>query len=887
MSGFPALVVLAFILVLPDDAAGQEPYRNPDLPVEERVQDLLDRMTMEEKFWQLFMIPGDLSDADADRYRHGIFGFQISTVAREADAAGQMLEYGSSGSARQAAEKINDIQRYFVRETRLGIPIIPFDEGLHGLVREGATAFPQAIGLAATWDTTLVASVARSIASEMRSRGIRQVLSPVLNLARDVRWGRTEETYGEDPYLTSTMGLAFVRAFEQAGVVATPKHFVANVGAGGRDSYPIHFSERHLEDVYFPAFRTAVEEAGARSVMMAYNSVDGVPATASPWLMRDILKREWGFDGFIISDASGTGGSVVPHDTATDYADAGAKAITAGLDVIFQTSYDHNELFLPAFEQGLIDPAVIDEAVARVLRVKFELGLFEDPYIDPLAAARMNGHPDHRALALEAARASIVLLRNEQSVLPLDPAIGSLAVIGKDAAHVRLGGYSGPGNDPVSILDGLRQQLGDERVQYAAGPGRTSTEYVPIPTDYLFEPGSETDHGLTAEYFDNPWLDGPPLVRRTDSQIDFGWTLYSPDPSLPFDWYSARWQGGLMVPSPGTYRLGIEGNDGYRLYLDDSLLVDNWAKRSYGAVLKDVELTAGVHDVRIEYFESTGNARLKLVWDHGVTDRSRALIAEGTALAERSDAAIVVVGIEEGEFRDRSSLRLPGRQEELIRAVAETGKPTIVVVVGGSAVTMNDWLNEVDGLLYAWYPGEAGGEAVTDVLFGEVNPAGRLPITFPLSEGQLPLTYDHRPTGRGDDYVDLSGQPLFPFGFGLSYTSFEYADLDIEQNPSTSTASVTVRCTIRNAGDRAGDEVVQLYIRDELASTVRPVMELKGFGRIHLAPGESRVVSFTLGQEHLRMLDNNMEWTVEPGAFRIMVGRSSKDIRLRGILEVR
>lgn len=871
----------------PSLARGQQPYQNPDLPVERRVEDLLERMTLEEKFWQLFMIPGELGE-NPERYRHGLFGFQIATRAQGEGAAEQMLDAESSGPARRVAEKINRIQRYFVEETRLGIPILPFDEALHGLVQDGATAFPQAIGLAATWDTTLVGEVSRAIARETRSRGIRQVLSPVLNIARDVRWGRVEETYGEDPYLTSMMGLAFVRAFEQTGVITTPKHFVANVGAGGRDSYPIYFSERRLEDVYFPAFKTAIQQGGARSIMMAYNSVNGVPATTNRRLMRERLKQAWGFDGHIISDASATGGSIVLHDTAPDYEVATRRAIEAGLDVIFQTAYDHHELFWPAFEQGSIDSTAINDAVRRVLRAKFELGLFEDPYVDPEDAARWNGHDSHRELALEAARESIVLLKNENETLPLSPQTESVAVIGPDAKEVRLGGYSGPGIDKVSILEGIQQRLGDANVRYARGPGRETVEYVPIPSEHLVVPDSAgTPHDLAARYYDNPRLEGPPAVTRTDEQIDFGWTLHPPAGPLRDGWYSARWDTELRVPEPGTYRLGLEGNDGFRLYLNDSLLIDQWRKQSYRTVVKAVSLTKPTYDLRVEFNERTRDGQIRLLWDHGVAANWQAQIDEAVAAARQSETAVVVAGIEEGEFRDRGSLALPGHQEELIRQVAATGTPTVVAIVGGSAVTMDGWLEEVEGVLDVWYPGEVGGHALADVLFGDYNPAGRLPITFPKTEGQLPLYYNHKPTGRGNDYLNLTGEPLFPFGFGLSYTTFEYADLRVDPDTTAPSGTATVRCTVRNTGPRAGDEVVQLYIRDVLASTARPVQELKGFRRVHLAPGEEKTVTFELSPDHLQMLNREREWVVEPGTFRIMVGRSSKDIRLRGTLEVR
>jgi len=342
----------------------------------------------------------------------------------------------------------------------------------------------------------------------------------------------------------------------------------------------------------------------------------------------------------------------------------------------------------------------------------------------------------------------------------------------------------------------------------------------------------------------------------------------------------------LSVPAGGVRRIGVEGNDGYRLYVDDILVIDNWRKQSYGTRLATVALRGGTaHAIRLEYFESTGNARVKLVWDAGVRDDWRAKIDSAVALARRSDVAVVVAGIEEGEFRDRASLGLPGHQQELIRSVARTGKPTIVVLVGGSAITM-PWLDEVGAVVDVWYPGEAGGTAVADVLFGDANPAGRLPITFPMAEGQLPLRYNHKPTGRGDDYVDLTGQPLFPFGFGLSYTTFEYSNLVIEPATMGTTGSARVRFTITNTGDRAGDEVAQLYVRDVLATVARPVMQLAGFERIRLGPGESKTLTLVLANEQLRMLDADMRWVVEPGVFRVMVGGSSRDIRLRGELLV-
>jgi beta-glucosidase len=823
-----------------------------------RTADLIRRMTVEEKFWQLFMLPGSLDDSTHD-YSHGVFGLQVPPAP----------------TARADAERINAIQRYFVQNTRLKVPIIPFEEAVHGLRRPGATMFPQAIALAATWDTALVGRVAVAIARETRSRGIRQVLSPIVNIASDVRWGRVEETYGEDPYLASAMTGVYVTAMERAGVITTPKHFVANVGDGGRDSWPIGLDERTLAEVHYPPFRAALA-AGARSVMTAYNSVDAVPATQNRRLLTETLKTRWGFRGFVISDASATGGATVLHLTEPNTPAAAQHAFQAGLDVVFQSSWPEHRPYLDAFRRGLIPGPVVDSALARVLRAKEQLGLFQNPFANPDSAAHWNGHRDHLALAREAAAAAVVLLKNDGATLPLRRET-SVAVIGVDAVEARLGGYSAPGVAPVSILDGLRAQLGD-RVRYAPGPGRLTPSTTTIPASHL---------KLSASFFSNPWLQGDAVITRPESTVNVRWTFNRPARGLTTDWYSARWQGTLTVGMDAVGQLGAEGTDGWRLFLDGRLLIDNWRKQSAGTRLADVSLAPGsTHDIRLEYFETTGNAHLRLVWDAGASSTWQGQTDSAAALAKRSDVAIIVAGIEEGEFRDRAFLRLPGHQEALIRAVAATGKPTVVVLIGGSAITM-PWLDDADAVLMAWYPGEAGGHGLADVLLGQVSPAGRLPITFPVAEGQLPLVYNHRPTGRGDDYLDLSGQPLFPFGFGLSYTSFTYSALRIEPDTIAPGGTATVRFRVRNTGSRAGDEVVQLYVRDLLASVARPVIALQGFARIRLAPGEEREVTLRLGPNELGLLDQNLRQAVEPGTFRIYVGASSRDIRLRGELQIR
>ncbi|MCX2450012.1 glycoside hydrolase family 3 C-terminal domain-containing protein [Pedobacter sp. PLR] len=859
-------------------------YKNPAAPIDKRVSDLLSRMTPEEKFWQLFMIPGDLDGVDKNRYKNGIFGLQVSAVSQGGGGAGQMLSYNTKENAYTLAKKVNAIQRYFMKETRLGIPIIAFDEALHGLVRKGATAFPQAIALAASFNPAMMGQVAGTIAKETKLRGIRDILTPVINIASDVRWGRTEETYGEDPFLSSQMGLAFISAFEGQGIITTPKHFVANVGDGGRDSYPIHFNDRLMEEIYFPPFKAAIQQGKSRSLMTAYNTFDGTPATSNRYLLTQKLKKEWGFKGFVISDAGAVGGANVLHYTAKDYDEATRQAIIAGLDVIFQTEFDHYKLFINPFLDGSIPQQRIDDAVSRVLTAKFELGLFENPYVSEQEAQKAVDDQSHKAIAKQAALQSFVLLKNENSVLPLKH-IKNILVVGEDAIESRLGGYSGTGNGTVSIVEGLKKRgAGKVNVTYSKGSSRNPVVYVPVAKQFL---KADTAQGLFGEYFDNLNLSGDPVFTKTDQQIDFMWTLFSPDKRLATDQYSIRWKGTIKVPKSGTYQIGLEGNDGYRFYLDGKLVIDQWEKRSYHTQLVPFSFDQDKsYEIRVEFKEPKGNAHIKLIWNYEVPDQQAKDLAEAVKLAENADVIVVAAGIKEGEFLDRALLNLPGNQEQLIQAMEKSGKPVVVLLVGGSAITMDSWLKDAAAVLNIWYPGEEGGHAVAETLFGDYNPAGRLPITYPVHESQLPLVYNHKPTGRGDDYNNLSGEPLFPFGFGLSYTTFEYKDLKLSKKSISGAERVTADFTLKNTGSYDGDEVVQLYIRDLLSSVSRPVLELKGFKRVSLKAGEIKQVSFEITPDMLKMLDAEMKTVIEPGDFRIMIGSSSRELVLKENLTV-
>nr|WP_314498457.1 glycoside hydrolase family 3 N-terminal domain-containing protein [uncultured Chryseobacterium sp.] len=879
--------IIAISLLSTAIISAQKPlYKDPKQPVEARVQDLLKRMTPEEKFWQCFMIPGDLDNIPKGQYSHGIFGLQVSAGNQGGGAAGQLLKYNANEDAERLAKKINAIQKYFIEESRLGIPIIPFDEALHGLMREGATAFPQAVGLSATFNPELMKEVSAAIAKESRLRGIRQILTPVVNLASDVRWGRTEETYGEDPFLTSVMGVNFVSSFEDQGIITTPKHFLANVGEGGRDSYPIHWSRRYLEETHLVPFQKAFQQGKSRSVMTSYNLLDGRPSTANHWLLTEKLKKDWNFRGFVISDASAVGGANVLHFTAKDYDDASAQAINAGLDVIFQTEYKHYELFIPPFLDGRISEERIDDAVARVLRAKFELGLFENPYVSDHDMKELK-KISHKPLAEKTAVESFVLLQNNRQTLPISEKVKKILIVGTDAVDARLGGYSGPGNKKVSILEGIKNFVKNKNIEitYSKGIDWNLKELKTVPAEFLF---SENQKGLRGTYFSNSDLKGNPAYEKQDGQLNFKWTLYAPDPEkLQADNYSVRWTGKLEAPESGKYQLGLRGNDGFRLFLNGRLIIDQWEKVSYSTKTVDIDFLKGQkYDIKVEFHENRGEANIELIWNYGV-DNYRKDFDEALKLAQNADYIIITAGIHEGEFQDRSSLSLPGNQEEFIHEVSKLNKQTAVILTGGSAIKTTGWKDKVGAILDVWYPGEEGGNAVAKVLFGAENPSGKLPVTFPVEEGQLPLTYNHHPTGRGNDYYDLSGEPLYPFGFGLSYTTFEVSDLKLNQSKYSENDTVVARVTVKNTGSKAGSEVVQLYVKDLLASVSRPVLELKGFQKIYLKPGESKEISIKVPVSELKFQDEKMNWVVEKGTYRIMVGNSSKNLPLKQNIEVK
>lgn len=837
-----------------------DPFEDPRRPLDERVEDLLSRLTLEEKLAQLG-----------------------SGTSVPENGIGNLTSAVRSLPPREGATRANELQARAIERTRLGIPATIHEECLHGCLADLSTSFPQSIALASTWDPELVYRVAKAIAKETRARGIRQCLSPVADLARDVRAGRTEETYGEDPYLASAMGAAFCRAMREEGIIATPKHFVANfVGDGGRDSNEIHFSERIIREVYFPSFKACID-AGALSLMAAYGSLDGVPCSSNHWLLTEVLRGEWGFKGFVVSDYGSVNGIINNHHVVATAEEVPKVALEAGLDMELPRTDFFGEPLMKAVRSGMIDEGVIDDAVRRILRAKFAIGLFDSPYVDPDEVQRVCGCDEHAQLALEAARKAVVLLKNEGGILPLSrEKLRSVAVLGPASDEPRLGGYSGVPPRVITPLEAIRRKVKPgTKVLHTKACAVTVGDYLPIQSSYLFPPGRKAGrHGLRAEYFDNPDLAGKPVLVRLDSGIDFDWGVGSPDPRIPCDNFSVRWTGKLAPPESGTYEIGLTTDDGVRFWVDGELLIDSWHDRGLTSDVVRVRLEKGKkYDLKVEYYERTGTAAAQLSWDCKTHVPKN--IREAARMASRSDVAIVFAGIVEGEGRDRASLELPLPQRMLIEEVIRTGTPTVVVLLTGSPVT-GGWIKEAQGVLQAWYPGQEGGEAIAQVIFGETNPGGKLPITWPMSVGQLPLYYNPKPSGRGYGYVDMAGVPLFPFGHGLSYTEFSFRDLAIETDRDK--RMIVVSLKVKNVGTDKGDEVVQLYVHDKVSSVARPLQELKGFKRVTLEPGEERVVNFQLTFNELMFLDRNMRPVLEPGEFEIMVGSSSKDTRLRGAL---
>lgn len=756
------------------------PYKNSQLPIEDRVQDLLGRMTVEEKVgqlskllgWEMYEKRGKLVQPskkfkDAVKQQH--IGLLWATL-RADPWTQKTLENGLH--PKEAAQATNAIQKYMVDSTRLGIPLILSEEAPHGHMAIGATVFPTAIGQASTWNPILIKEMASTIARETFAVGGKNAYGPVLDLARDPRWSRTEETYGEDPYLTGQMGQAMVTGFQGENIggtdkiISTLKHFVAYaVPEGGHNGGSVSIGERSLLQYFLPPFEQAVK-AGAGSVMTAYNSIDGIPCSSNPWLLNEILRKQWGFNGFVVSDLLSISGLNGGHATAETAVDAAQQSIQAGLDVDLSGS-GYNTNLLEAVNNGLVDVQTLDRAVGRVLRMKFTLGLFEHPYVDEKAVAKKVGTKENSTLARNVAREAIVLLKNEQAILPLSKSLKRIAVIGPNA-------------------DNIYNQLGD----YTAPQPEEKVQTV---------------------------LEGVRALVSKNTKVDY----------------------------------------------------------VKGCAIRDTTST----DIQAA-ISAANNADVTIVVLGGSSARDFKTSYQATGAANVESGVNTVSDMESGEGFDRATLDLLGNQMTLLKKLHATGKPIVLVTIMGRPLNLNWAAEHIPAIVNAWYPGQEGGLAVADVLFGDYNPAGRLPISVAKSVGQLPVHYNHtKPTHH--DYVEFDAKPLYAFGYGLSYTQFEYSDLRVELSENADDFACTVRLTVKNTGSRDGEEVVQLYTVDEVSSVVTPVKQLKKFIRQPIKKGESQEVSFVLHKDDLKLWGVDQHWKTEKGKFKLLIGSASDDIKLQ------
>ena len=811
-------------------------------------------------------------------------------------------------------QRVNDlVSRFTVQEKigqllyeapaidRLGVPEYNWwNECLHGVGRAGyATVFPQSISIAASWDKSLIYEVATAISDEARAkhnefvlngqRGIFQGLtfwSPNINIFRDPRWGRGHETYGEDPYLTGQMGKEFVQGLQGNNpkylkLVATAKHFAVHSGPEpGRHEFNAVVSERDLRETYLPAFRTLIEDGGAYSVMGAYNRFRGQACCASSELF-EILRNEWGFKGYVVSDCGAIRDIWKYHKITPDAASAAALAVKRGCDLNCGTVY---QSLTDAYAKGLITESDLDVAVKRLFTARFKLGMFDPEEMNEYAQipVSVNDNPAHDYLALEAARKSIVLLKNEKGILPLSKNIKNIAVIGPNADEVQSlwGNYNGVPSHPVTIVRGLKNKLEPEvNVFYEQGCelAKGISLFKPVQSVYLqTEDGKQ---GVTGEYFANNKLEGKPLFTRIDNQINFKWDNGTPDPRLKDDNFSVRWTGYLIPQKTGKYQISGLGKPAIKI-MHDGKEVSNVVNRDNPVMDPyTVDMKAGEkYQLTAEYKNYYGDATAKLVWCMPDSEMEKRAIQS----AEKSDVVILVLGLNErleGEemslkidgFKggDRTHLNLPATQVNLMKKVVATGKPVVLVLINGSALSINWAAENIPSIITAGYPGQQGGNAVADVLFGDYNPAGRLPVTYYKSVDQLPPFEDYNMQGR--TYRYFHGDPLFPFGYGLSYTTFTYSNLQMVKKVNMN-EPVKISVDVTNSGSRDGDEVIQLYLTDEKASTPRPIRQLEAFERIGIKAGETKTVSFTLNPRQLSLINDKDVRVLEPGWFTVSVG---------------
>lgn len=791
-------------------------------------------------------------------------------------------------------EKIGQLSNRSDSIPRLNIPQYNYwSEALHGILDQGTTSFPQVVALGSTWDPDLVFRVATAISDEARVKNNIEgkgfsYWSPTVNIARDPRWGRNEESYSEDPYLLSRMVVAFVKGMQgdhsyYLKTVSTPKHFIANNEENRRHSGSSDVDMRSLWEYYLPAFEQSIIEGKAFSIMCAYNELNHVPCCGNQYLLTDMLRRKWGFEGYVVSDCGAIHDMVAGHHFVRTEAEAVARGILAGCDLNCGEYYRHH--LLEALNLGLIGEEDLDRALTRVLSARFRLGEFDPAEIVPYQAIPEEklDCQEHRDLALEAAHKAIVLLKNE-NILPLNVnKIKSIAVIGPNAAECQLGIYSGWPNIRISPLEGIKNKASELgiKVKYVMGCEIGGGLLKPIEAKYFAEIDDSGKTGMFGEYFDNVNLAGEPVLTRIDSMINFSWGGGSPAPGVPKDQFSVRWRGKIISPETRIFNLGTRTDDGARLHLDGQLLLEDWTEHGEKPNSYQVELQAGKeYEILFEYFDSSLGAAARLTWDLGQKDFDQAI-----EVAQNSDVVILVLGISPGiaqEELDRMDITLPQVQRDLVREIAKVNPNIIIILINGGPVALAGIENEVSGIIEAWYTGQATGTAIANVLFGEINPGGKLPETFYASTEQLPPFADYDLINHGRTYMYFDQPVLYPFGYGLSYTTFEYSDLDLNTDKIDQNGEIKIQCLVKNTGKYKGDEVVQVYIHDMEASVKVPIRQLKRFQRITLNPNEKKFVSFTLAVSELYFYDiESNDFIVEPGEFEVQIGSSSADIRLR------
>lgn len=864
------------------------PYQDAKLPIEERIDDLLGRMTLREKILQ------------TDQYFSGDFTTQDENgqvTAMDLDRLDKLLQGYSAGSVQlrgMDAAQANTVQRYAIEKTRLGIPFLFSEEALHGLMTNRATSFPQQIGLAATFHPELGREMGHAIATETRAMGIHETYSPVMDLIRDPRYGRGEESYGEDTHLCGEFAREVVRGMQgddltaPDAIAAEPKHYVGYGNpVGGLNCAPCTMGRHDVFSDCLPVFEAAFRDGGAVDAMCSYNSIDSIPVSMDHELLTDVLRGQYGMRGFVRTDLTAVSRLYDWHFIAPTPEEAIRLGVEAGVDLqlydfphdVWQDSLQH------LVESGKMDVSVVDTACRRVLRVKFMLGLFEHPYTDEHRAENVLRRPEHLDLARRIARESVVLLKND-GILPLRKDLGCVAVIGPGADTPALGDYSEARGrvGAVTVLDGIKAAVAPgTKVLHARGCNFLGQALHPFDPGMLLD--EDGNPGLTGRYYNGPKPEGTPVQTRSDRTVNFNWIFALPHPELDANCFSVAWTGYVCMPKTMDGCIGLSTQDSMKLYVDDELLIDGWGPDKSADQALDFHFEAGHrYKVRIEFVNDGRGARVIFGYSAGREDFDAAVAA-----AKQADVAILCMGDNEetsGENFDRISLDLPGRQLELVKAVYATGTPVVLLLQSGRPVSAN-WENEhLPAILEAWFPGEQGGNGIADVLFGDATPTGRLPITFPRSVGQVPCHYSRRP-GGGKRYVEMDWMPLYPFGYGLSYTSFAFRDLALDRTEMDPGDTVQVSFTVENTGARPGVAVPQLYVRDYYSSVVKPERQLAAFTRVELAPGESRRVTLPVGPRALRTLGPDYVWRVEPGDFEIQLGDNAENILLRTDLTVR